>query len=205
MRHDAGLDHLGPPITGQAALSLAPTLTPAEQQFIVDAARDSGCTPDELLAAWLRDKMAEAARARILQGEVLDRLVRLERVVEEMDSRQRTIEGQLNVFFRLAGGGAGTARSALEPGPWPGQSAPADAADRRPLLHEEIATVLQEAGQPLSTREIADRIREKGRYVPPRTEKPISSATVSARVSHPGYRARFHRLGRKIELAPAAR
>jgi hypothetical protein len=64
---------------------------------------------------------------------------------------------------------------------------------RSPGLHEEIEAVLREAGHPLSANVIADRIRERGKYTPPRSSKPLSGSNVNSRVANPTYRGRFVR------------
>lgn len=69
-----------------------------------------------------------------------------------------------------------------------------------PTLHDEVATVLAEAGEPLTAAEIATRVRARGRYVPPRRTTPVDGRQVSARISRPEYRDRFLRSGRLISL-----
>lgn len=69
-----------------------------------------------------------------------------------------------------------------------------------PTLHDEITAVLSEAGEPLPASEIAERIRTRGRYVPPRRTTPLDGSQVSARVARPEYRDRFVRSGRLIRL-----
>jgi hypothetical protein len=71
---------------------------------------------------------------------------------------------------------------------------------RGPGLHEEIASVLSATGGPMSAREIADAIRNRGRYRG-RSTKPVSAALVSKRVSNPNYRVLFTRDKHKISLA----
>jgi hypothetical protein len=44
-------------------------------------------------------------------------------------------------------------------------------------------------------------IAERGRYLPPRSAKPLDAATVNARVSNPTYRSRFVRREHRIGLA----
>ena len=70
----------------------------------------------------------------------------------------------------------------------------------RIALHDEIIAVLRDRG-PSSAAELASAIAERGKYRPPRSAKPLDSATVNSRVSNPVYRSRFKRAGRKIELA----
>lgn len=70
----------------------------------------------------------------------------------------------------------------------------------RVALHDEITAVLAERG-PLPAVEIASIIAERGRYVPPRSGKPLDAATVNARISNPTYRGRFTRSEGRIGLA----
>lgn len=72
---------------------------------------------------------------------------------------------------------------------------------RSPGLHEEIESVLREAGHPLPANVIADRIRERGNYAPPRSSKPLSGSNVNSRVANPTYRSRFVRRDDGIWLA----
>ena len=64
---------------------------------------------------------------------------------------------------------------------------------RSPGLHEEIEAVLREAGHPLPANVIADRIRERGKYTPPRSSKPLSGSNVNSRIANATYRSRFVR------------
>ena len=68
-------------------------------------------------------------------------------------------------------------------------------------LHEEIEAVLREAGHPLPANVIADRIRERGNYMPPRSSKPLSASNVNSRVANATYRSRFVRRDDGIWLA----
>jgi hypothetical protein len=77
------------------------------------------------------------------------------------------------------------------------------ATKRSPGLHEEIEAVLREAGHPLSANVIADRIRERGNYTPPRSSKPLSGSNVNSRVANPTYRSRFIRRDDGIWLTTA--
>ena len=64
------------------------------------------------------------------------------------------------------------------------------------------AAVIRERG-PLSAAELATAIGERGRYVAPRSTKPLDAATVNSRVSNPAYRGRFTRSDGRIGLADA--
>ena len=81
----------------------------------------------------------------------------------------------------------------------------ADATRTRSSLHTAIVDVLQDHGGPMTAAEIAETIRRQGAYQSPRSEQPITGATVSRRVANPYYRRLFERDGRKLNLARRAR
>ena len=76
----------------------------------------------------------------------------------------------------------------------------APSGDGRVGLHDEIIAVIRERG-PSTAAELATAIRERGRYLPPRSAKPLDAATVNSRVSNPVYRGRFRRAEGRISLA----
>lgn len=82
----------------------------------------------------------------------------------------------------------------------PRKSATASPSEPRVGLHDEMIAVIGERG-PLSAAELAHAITERGRYVPPRSGKPLDAAMVSQRVSNPTYRSRFRRSEGRIGLA----
>jgi hypothetical protein len=69
----------------------------------------------------------------------------------------------------------------------------------RVALHDEMIAVLRERG-PMTARELAGAIAERGRYAPPRSGKTLDAAMVSQRVSNPTYRSRFTRNEGRIGL-----
>jgi hypothetical protein len=72
---------------------------------------------------------------------------------------------------------------------------------RSPRLHEAIEAVLREAQAPLTAAEIAQRIRDRGLFVPPRSGKPLSSNEVNSRIANPHYKQRFRRVDGRVALA----
>jgi hypothetical protein len=82
----------------------------------------------------------------------------------------------------------------------PRKSASATPSGPRVGLHDEMIAVIGERG-PLSAAELAQAIVERGRYLPPRSGKPLDAAMVSQRVSNPTYRSRFTRSEGRIGLA----
>jgi hypothetical protein len=85
----------------------------------------------------------------------------------------------------------------------PRKSASAAPSEPRIGLHDEMIAVIGERG-PLSAADLAQAITERGRYVPPRSGKPLDAAMISQRVSNPTYRARFRRSEGRIGLAEEA-
>jgi outer membrane biosynthesis protein TonB len=69
-------------------------------------------------------------------------------------------------------------------------------------LHDEIAAVIGERG-PMTAADLAVAIAERGRYMAPRSTKPLDAATVNSRVSNPAYRGRFTRSDGRIGLTDA--
>ena len=84
-----------------------------------------------------------------------------------------------------------------------GQRSESRGTKRSSGLHEEIEAVLRESGHPLPANEIADRIRQRGHYTPPRSSKPLSASSVNSRVANRAYRSRFVRRDDGIWLASA--
>jgi hypothetical protein len=78
------------------------------------------------------------------------------------------------------------------------------AASTRESLHSEIVAVLRDRGEPLSAAEIAQAIRSRGRYHPPRSGS-ITGAAVSRRIANPYYKTLFERSGRRVTLARTRR
>ena len=72
---------------------------------------------------------------------------------------------------------------------------------RRTSLTTEIVAVLAEAGEPLGYGTLAERIRERGIFTPPRSGHELTRAQIAARVNNKFYRDRFVRSGGKVSLA----
>ena len=67
-------------------------------------------------------------------------------------------------------------------------------------LHEAIIRVLLDAGEPLTAKDIAGRIRERNLFEPPRSGHELRGGQVSARVGNATYRDRFLRREGRIWL-----
>ena len=191
MRNDRPIDGLEES-TATAQFTIA--LSALEQEFIASMAQRHGEDPVAVFSRWVREKISDALKdpSRLT---VTARLDRLEAMFEHLSYRQASLEDHAATYL---GNVALHRESHLDDAPR--DSARGRALDTRPRLHEEIADVLREARTPLTRDDIAYRIRERGRYNPPRSGRPVSGATISARVSHPGYRHKFMRIGRRIAL-----
>lgn len=102
-----------------------------------------------------------------------------------------------------AEGGEPASAAAPKPRGRPRKSASAAPSGPRIGLHDEMIAVIGERG-PLSAADLAQAITERGRYVPPRSGKPLDAAMISQRVSNPTYRSRFRRSEGRIGLAEGA-
>jgi hypothetical protein len=52
----------------------------------------------------------------------------------------------------------------------------------------------------MTARDIAERVRQRRRYIPPRRSAPIDAAQINSRVSNRAYRSRFTRTDGHIGL-----
>jgi hypothetical protein len=139
-------------------------------------------TADQLAALWLRDRIDEAAGA----GELL-------RVADELAEIRDSLA-------QLAAGDGNRRLGARRPDR-PAGTRTAATQRRRGSLHNEIVTVLQQRGEPMTAAEIADAIRQRDNYRAPRSGHPITGAAVSRRIANPYYRSLFERRGRSVGLA----
>lgn len=177
-------------------------------------AGEEGLRPGELVTRWVEERL-DAARAgkpaapavTVGQGAGGVSSQQLDALVSRVDELARRLD------TLSAAAPAATPSEAAAPSAAPkrrgrppkGASAARPAAKRatpRVPLHEEIIAVIGERG-PMTARDLATTIAERGRYAPPRSAKPLDAATVNARVSNPVYRARFTRDGGRIGLASA--
>lgn len=141
-------------------------------------AADVEISVDQLVAVWLHDRVDEAAGTTDLMS-----------VAEELSE----------IRANLAELTAGTARASNRGNDRRARSSASPV--RQGSLHSEIVTVLEERGEPMTAGEIADAIRERDAYRPPRSRRPITGAAVSRRIANPYYRSLFERRGRRVGLA----
>lgn len=181
-------------------------------------AGEAGLRPGELAMQWIVERLDAESGRPAQQAPAPNLAARL----DELSSRIEALEARI----ATPGAGASAAEPAVEAaGPEAVAAEPAAEPERevappsprrrggaaaaasaeggeRIGLHDEIAAVIRERG-PLSAAELATAIGERGRYVAPRSTKPLDAATVNSRVSNPAYRGRFTRSDGRIGLADA--
>lgn len=186
-------------------------------------AAEVGVRPGELARIWIEERI-DAERSGAPGGlAALSGLDELRARLDELVARVAALESAGAPRPEPRPAAASPAAAAAAPAPPSGEvsegaaEAPAPrrarrrrmtAAERngdsgRVALHDEIIAVINERGASTAA-EIAQAITERGRYVPPRSGKPLDAATVNGRVSNPVYRARFRREDGRIALAEPA-
>lgn len=173
-------------------------LDPRRLGALKQLAAEAGLRPGELVTRWVEERLdasraggaAPASVAPDALAVVVARVDELYRRLEQMAGTPAApeVQGETAEPKRQRGR---PRKATAGPGP---KAAP------RVALHDEIAAVIAERG-PQTAAELASAIVERGRYLPPRSAKPLDAATVNARVSNPTYRSRFVRRERRIGLA----
>ena len=192
---------------------------PRRLSLLKELAAAEGLRPGQLVQRWVEERLDSErsgqgaggsgsgdARVAALESslaslvaridEVAIRLQRVEAPAERVPAASRATDQAQEPARRRRG------RPPKAEGTRVRSSAPRTSAPRnsRVGLHEEIIAVIQERG-PSTAAELATAIRDRGRYAPPRSAKPLDAATVNSRVSNPVYRARFRRAEGRIGLA----
>ena len=185
-------------------------LDPRRLGTLKQLAAEAGTRPGELVRIWVEERVDAERRGDVPVGPGGGLALR----IEELAARVAALEAR--------GGGVPQAAAAMvedhdaaapepsaEPQPVPEARSPskrrprsASAAPSTPRvgLHDEMIAVIAERG-PMSAADLAQAISERGRYMPPRSGKPLDAAMVSQRVSNPVYRWRFRRADGRIGLA----
>jgi Tfp pilus assembly protein FimV len=197
---------------------MAIRLDPRRLSALKLLAAEAGVRPGELVTQWVQERLDAARGGRppsVAETADPGALAALAARVDQLAQRLDELESQ------RATAGDGTAPAArTAPSQQEAPAAPPAAAKQpkratrqrkaapkasgpRVPLHEEISAVISEQG-PMTAGELATAIRERGRYAPPRSAKPLDAATVNARVSNPVYRSRFVRSEGRIGLANAS-
>jgi hypothetical protein len=158
-------------------------------------AAEAGIRPGELVTRWVEERLDAArsgAPAAALDGDAMAALAaRVDELARRLDELTAT---------PTAEPAAETAAKPVKRGPGRPRKSPASPKGPKVALHDEITAVIRENG-PQTAAELASAIAGRGRYLPPRSGKPLDAATVNARVSNPTYRGRFVRREHRIGLA----
>ena len=182
-------------------------------------AAEAGVRPGELVTRWVEERL-DAARGggvAATPGVAPDALAVLNARIDELFRRFEQMSAQPAAPAAAAAAEAPVKRgpgrprkvstdaatSGSQPRVRAARKTPAKrrtAAGSKVALHDEITAVISERG-PQTAAELAVAIAERGRYLPPRSAKPLDAATVNARVSNPTYRSRFVRREHRIGLA----
>jgi hypothetical protein len=179
----AARDRLGVATTRLLVIRLR--LDDERRRVLEQVAEAAGIDVEQVAAVWLAERLTAEVESR---------------AVVRAGAELRQIRGSLGRLTEDSDplGEGGPANDAGKGGRR-GRAARA-AATTRESLHGEIVAVLREHGEPLSAAEIAEAIRRRGRYHPPRSG-PLTGASVSRRIANPYYRALFERSGRRVALA----
>ncbi len=206
---------------------MAIRVDPRRLGLLKELAAAADLRPGQLVQRWVEERLdAERAGEALAQPEGASRLAELEASVASLAAQVAELATRMAPPTRTAGEATGTeavaaevpAVAAQQPTqrrrgrPRKADTAPAGADPTstgiappavkggRVALHDEIIAVISEKG-PATASEIADAIRDRGRYRAPRSNRPLDAAMVNGRISNPVYRARFVRVGHRIGLA----
>jgi hypothetical protein len=197
---------------------MAIRVDPRRLSLLKELAAAEGLRPGQLVQRWVEERLdAERSGQPVggvsptgpRAGELESTLAALAGRIDELARRLQAVES--------APSGSGAAATTEAPSSIPRRrgrppkASQAQAAARSSAraaasrnghvgLHDEIIAVIRERG-PSTAAELASAIRDRGRYQPPRSGKPLDAATVNGRVSNPVYRARFRRAEGRIGLA----
>lgn len=159
---------------------------------------DGDPSADGFDIAGLAEQIGEVERA-LLQHEAqlatIERLLSLQGVGP--NSPGRTTPGRASRRRNDLAGSERSSRMQIDRG----SKYASGAAPRTISLHDEIVDILKKSGGPMSAGDIAEAVCRRGRYKAPRSDKPVSGATISSRVSNPVYRDLFRHANRRITLA----
>jgi len=204
---------------------MAIRVDPRRLSLLKELAAAEGLRPGQLVQRWVEERLDSERSGRPMAGAspAGPRVAELESTLAAISARIDEVTRRLQAVEASGGGEAGsraasesaenartrepsTRRRGRPPRASRGQAAAARSARAAASrnghvgLHDEIIAVIRERG-PSTAAELATAIRERGRYQPPRSAKPLDAATVNSRVSNPVYRARFRRAEGRIGLA----
>ena len=178
-------------------------LDPRRVNALKHLAGEAGMRPGDLVRQWVEERIdasrpgAEAVAATPGTS-VVARLEELTARVAALETGSAPTSAPSETVTAAAD--EPTNETAPKPRGRPRKSASAKPSGPRIGLHDEMTAVIGERG-PLSAADLAQAITERGRYLPPRSGKPLDAAMISQRVSNPTYRSRFRRSEGRIGLA----
>jgi len=190
---------------------------PRRLSLLKELAATEGLRPGQLVQRWVEERLDSErsgqgtagvasgdARVAALESSLAALVARIDEVTQRL---QRVETPAPSAVSSASGQAQETPRRRRGRPPKTGSAGAGSAATRAAAsrnghvgLHDEIIAVIRERG-PSTAAELAIAIRERGRYQPPRSGKPLDAATVNSRVSNPVYRARFRRAEGRISLA----
>jgi hypothetical protein len=181
-------------------------LDPRRVNALKHMAGEAGVRPGDLVRQWVEERI-DASRGAAAATPGGPSLVAL---VEALTARVTALEAAAGRPTTEAAASApepgAEVAAAVEPATEPAapkrrrKAVSTVPSGERVALHDEMIAVLREQG-PMTAGELAGAIAERGRYAPPRSNKPLDAAMVSQRVSNPTYRSRFVRNEGRIGLA----
>jgi len=195
---------------------MAIRVDPRRLSLLKELAAAEGLRPGQLVQRWVEERLdAERSGQPVGQASSDPRVAALETALSALTTRIDEVTRRLALVESPARPAATREDAATQEAPRRRRGRPPKAAAAQAAasasraaasrnghvgLHDEIIAVIRERG-PSTAAELATAIRERGRYQPPRSAKPLNAATVNSRVSNPVYRARFRRAEGRISLA----
>jgi len=194
---------------------MAIRVDPRRLSLLKELAAAEGLRPGQLVQRWVEERLDAERTGQPAAGVASSdsRVAALETALSGLATRIDEVTQRLALVESPAQAAPTVAEATQEAprrrrgrppkaaGTQAGTSVPqAPSGDGRVGLHDEIIAVIRERG-PSTAAELATAIRERGRYLPPRSAKPLDAATVNSRVSNPVYRGRFRRAEGRISLA----
>ena len=179
-------------------------LDPRRVNALKHLAGEAGVRPGDLVRQWVEERIdasrpgAEVAASAPAAESLLSRFEALAARVAALESADGLATPRPDDAAEAADAAEPTSEQPKRrESPKRASAAPSG---ERIALHDEMIAVIRERG-PMPAAELATAIVERGRYVVPRSGKPLDAKTVSQRVSNPTYRSRFVRSEGRIGLA----
>lgn len=197
---------------------MAIRVDPRRLSLLKELAAAEGLRPGQLVQRWVEERLDAERTGQPAAGVASSdsRVAGLETALSALAARIDEVTRRLSLIESPAPAAGTSAKVESQEAPrrrrgrppksagtqagTPVRTAATASRDGRVGLHDEIIAVIRERG-PSTAAELATAIRDRGRYLPPRSAKPLDAATVNSRVSNPVYRGRFRRAEGRISLA----